>query len=68
MGVVFFVGNLALQYGASRLTSSTTSLVMLTEIVFASLSSLLLGAAVLEAGVLWGALFILAASIWAALE
>ncbi len=68
MGVVFLVGNLALQYGASRLTSSTTSLVMLTEIVFASLSSLLLGAAVLEARVLWGALFILAASIWAALE
>jgi drug/metabolite transporter (DMT)-like permease len=47
MGAMFLIGNLALQYGASRLASSTTSLIMLTEIVFASLSSVWLGAAVL---------------------
>jgi drug/metabolite transporter (DMT)-like permease len=67
MGAVFLLGNLALQYGASRLKSSTTSLVMLTEIIFASLSAVWLGAAVLEARVLWGALLIFSAALWAAL-
>jgi drug/metabolite transporter (DMT)-like permease len=66
MGAVFLLGNLALQYGASRLKSSTTSLVMLTEIIFASLSAVWLGAAVLEVQVLWGALLIFSAAIWAA--
>jgi len=67
MGSVFLMGNLALQYGAARLKSSTTSLVMLTEIIFASLSAVWLGAAVLEARVLWGALFIFTAACWAAI-
>ncbi len=67
MGAIFLLGNLALQYGASRLKSSTTSLVMLTEIIFASLSAVWLGAAVLEARVLWGALLIFSAALWAAL-
>ncbi len=67
MGALFLIGNLALQFGASRLASSTTSLIMLTEIVFASLSSVWLGAAILEVRVLWGALMILSAAIWAAL-
>jgi drug/metabolite transporter (DMT)-like permease len=66
MGAVFLFGNLALQYGASRLKSSTTSLVMLTEIIFASLSAVWLGAAVLEVQVLWGAALIFSAAIWAA--
>jgi drug/metabolite transporter (DMT)-like permease len=68
MGAVFLVGNLALQYGASRLKSSTTSLVMLTEIVFASLSSVWLGASILEVRVLWGAALIFSAALWAALS
>jgi drug/metabolite transporter (DMT)-like permease len=67
MGVVFLLGNLALQHGASRLKSSTTSLVMLTEIIFASLSAVWLGAAVLEVRVLLGALLIFSATLWAAL-
>jgi drug/metabolite transporter (DMT)-like permease len=67
MGAMFLLGNLALQYGASRLKSSTTSLVMLTEIIFASLSAVWLGATVLEARVLWGALLIFSAALWAAL-
>ena len=66
MGAVFLLGNLALQYGASRLKSSTTSLVMLTEIIFATLSAVWLGAAVLEARVLWGALLIFSAALWSA--
>ena len=67
MAAFFLIGNLAMQYGASRLKSSTTSVVMLTEIIFASLSAVWLGAAVLEARVLWGALLIFSAALWAAL-
>ncbi len=66
VGAVFLLGNLALQYGASRLKSSTTSLVMLTEIIFASLSAVWLDAVVVEIQVLWGALLILSAAAWAA--
>jgi drug/metabolite transporter (DMT)-like permease len=66
LAIAFLAGNLALQYGAARLRASTTALVMLSEIVFASLSSVWLGAAVLEARVLWGAALILAAAVWAA--
>ena len=47
-GVAMMVGNLALQYGAARLTASTTALIMLTEVVFASISSVLLGAGTLS--------------------
>ena len=43
--LAFLVGNLALQYGAARLAASTTALVMLTELLFASVSSAWLGAA-----------------------
>lgn len=67
MGTIFLMGNLALQYGASRLPSSTTSLIMLTEIVFASLSSVWLGASFLETRVIGGALLIFSAALWAAL-
>ena len=68
LSLAFMVSNAALQYGAARLTASTTSLVMLTEILFASLSSALLGAADLSPRV-WvgGSLIIFAAvlSAWA---
>ena len=42
--VSFLLGNLALQYGAARLAAHTTSLVMLSEVLFASVSSVMLGA------------------------
>lgn len=45
--LAFLVGNLALQYGAARLSAHTTSMVMLSEVVFASVSSVSLGASVL---------------------
>lgn len=64
--VAFLISNMSLQYGAARLRSNTTALVMLSEIVFASLSALLLGAAVLDARVVWGGALILAAATWAA--
>lgn len=66
LAIAFLCSNLALQYGAARLRASTTALVMLSEIVFASLSSVWLGAAVLETRVLWGAALILAAAVWSA--
>lgn len=42
----FLLGNLALQYGAARLSAHTTAMVMLSEVVFASVSSISLGASV----------------------
>jgi drug/metabolite transporter (DMT)-like permease len=66
LAIAFLISNMALQYGAARLRPNTTALVMLSEIVFASLSALLLGAAVLDARVVWGGALILAAATWAA--
>jgi len=62
--LAFLVSNLALQYGAARLVASTTALVMLTEILFASVSSALMGAAEMD-GRTWlgGGLIILAAAL-----
>ncbi len=62
LGVAFLSGNLALQYGAARLPAQTTSLIMLSEVVFASVSAVALGAAWPGAAT-WagGALIVLAA-------
>jgi drug/metabolite transporter (DMT)-like permease len=62
----FLAGNLSLQYGASRLPAHTTALVMLSEVVFASLSSVALGAAALTPRTLAGGALILAAAAWSA--
>jgi drug/metabolite transporter (DMT)-like permease len=62
----FLCANLALQYGASRLPSHTTALVMLSEVVFASFSSVALGAAHLTPRTLAGGALILAAAAWSA--
>ena len=65
--LAFLLGNLALQYGAARLAAHTTALVMLSEVVFASVSSVILGAAQWDARTgIGGALILLAAllSVW----
>jgi len=62
----FLAANLALQYGASRLPAHTTALVMLSEVVFASLSSVVLGAAELSGRTLAGGALIVAAAAWSA--
>jgi drug/metabolite transporter (DMT)-like permease len=62
----FLAANLCLQYGAPRLPAHTTALVMLSEVVFASLSSVALGAAELTVRTLAGGLMILAAAAWSA--
>lgn len=60
--LAFLLGNLALQYGAARLAAHTTALVMLSEVVFASVSSVILGAAQWDTRTgLGGALILLAA-------
>lgn len=62
----FLASNLGLQYGASRLPAHTTALVMLSEVLFASLSSVALGAAELSGRTLVGGLLIVAAAAWSA--
>ena len=68
LSLAFLCGNVALQYGAARLRSSTTSVVMLTEIVFGSLSAVALGAAVLDTRTLIGGGLIILASALAAFD
>ena len=63
LSLAFLAGNLALQYGAARLSASTTSLIRLLEIVFASVSSVLLGAGELSTRTLVGGGLILLASL-----
>jgi drug/metabolite transporter (DMT)-like permease len=66
LSLAFLLGNVALQFGASRLAAHTTALVMLSEVVFASVSSVWLGAAVTRPGTWAGGALILAAAAWSA--
>jgi drug/metabolite transporter (DMT)-like permease len=63
IGVAFLASNLALQYGAARLSASATSLIMLTEVIFASVSASLLGAGEITLRLLAGGSLILLASL-----
>ena len=65
--LAFMASNLALQYGAARLAASTTALVMLTEILFASVSSAWLDAAEFSTRTLIGGGLIVLAALLAAL-
>jgi drug/metabolite transporter (DMT)-like permease len=67
-GLALLAGNLALQYGAARLSASATSLIMLSEVVFASVSSVLLGTGELSVRTLAGGALILLASLLAVLS
>jgi drug/metabolite transporter (DMT)-like permease len=62
----FLASNSALQYGASRLNAHASALIMLSEIVFASVSSIALGAATLSWRVATGGSLILLAAAWSA--
>jgi drug/metabolite transporter (DMT)-like permease len=62
----FMASNLALQFGAARLRASTTSVVMVSEVLFASVSAVWLGAATLGAATLVGGGLIAAAALLAA--
>lgn len=65
---VLLLGNWALQFGAARLAAGTTALVMLSEVMFASVSSALLGASTLSTRTVLGGALILLASLLAALQ
>ncbi len=65
--LAFLVSNLGLQYGAARLAAHTTALVMLTELLFASVSSALMDAAEFNARTLAGGALIVVAALLAAL-
>ena len=68
MGVVFLLSNLALQYGAARLSANITAVVMVTEVLFASVSAVLLGAGQLSPALLVGGALIVAAALLSVLE
>jgi len=62
----FLASNVALQYGASRMNAHAAALIMLSEVVFASLSSVALGAAEMNTRTWMGGALILAAALWSA--
>lgn len=66
LALAFMASNAALQYGAARLASTTTAIVMLTEILFASLSSAAFGAAEFTPRILFGGALIVLAAVLAA--
>ena len=66
LAAFFLAGNLALQYGATRLSANATAVIMLTEVLFASVSALALGAGTLDLRLALGGAAIIAAALLAA--
>lgn len=66
MALWFLLGNLALQHGAARLPASATAVVMTSEVLFAAVSALLLGAGTLTPALAIGGGMIVAAALLAA--
>ena len=64
----FLVANLCLQYGASHLPASRSAVIMLTEVPFAAVSAVALGAGALTWPLAIGGLLILASAWLAAFE
>ena len=64
----FLGSNLTLQYGAARLPANTTSVVMISEVFFASASALALGAGTLGLREALGAAMILGGALLAAVQ
>ena len=67
LAVLLMLGNWALQFGAARLPSGVTSVVMLSEVVFASVSSVLIAHEALSGRTLAGGALIMAAALLASL-
>ncbi|OYY62776.1 MAG: EamA family transporter [Burkholderiales bacterium 28-67-8] len=67
--MVFFLGtNVALQIGATHLPAQVTSVLMLSEVLFAAISSTWLGAGRITAPLLIGGGLIVLTAVWAARE
>jgi drug/metabolite transporter (DMT)-like permease len=68
MGLAFLGGNMALQYGASRLPANVTAVVMITEVLFAAGSAVLLGAGQVTPALCVGGALIVGATLLAGLD
>ncbi len=68
LALCLLLSNLSLQYGAARLPANTTALIMLSEIIFASASSVYMGASELSARQWLGGLMIVFAAILATIQ
>lgn len=66
LAVAFLASNMALQYGAARLPANATAVVMITEVVFAAVSAVALGAGTVTARLAAGGALIVLASLLAA--
>ena len=64
----FLAANLALQHGAALLPANTTSVILITEVLFATVSALALGAGTLGPREGLGALMIIGAAVLAAVQ
>ena len=68
VAVLIMLSNWTLQYGASRLAATTAAVVMLSEVVFASASNVLIEGTVLSGRLLLGGALVISASVIAAIE
>ena len=68
LAAVFLLSNWALQFGAARLPANVTSVVMLAEVVFASLSAVAWGGAQWSASLVMGGALIVSAAVLAAAD
>ena len=66
LGSLFVASNLSLQYGAARLPANVTAVVMITELLFASISAVLLGAGQLTPQLALGGALIAGATVLSA--
>lgn len=68
LSVFFLVSNVALQYGAARVPANVASVVMLTEVLFASVSAMLLGGGRMTVALAVGGSLILLAALLSTLD
>lgn len=68
LALMFLAANLGLQYGAARLPANATAVVLLSEVLFAATSALLLGTGRLTPALVIGGGLIVAAALLAAFE
>ena len=66
LSMLFLLSNLSLQYGAARLPANVTSVVMLSEVVFAAISAMALGGGRMTSSLAVGGGLILGAAALAA--
>jgi drug/metabolite transporter (DMT)-like permease len=65
LALVFMLSNLALQYGSARLPANATAVVMVSEVLFASVSAVASGAGTVSGPLVVGGVLILSASLLA---